>query len=197
MVLGATGTVGRATVRALVRRGHEVVCFVRRRAGVSRALAAEDSDPLKGATVRFGEVTNPASISRDGFRGERFDAIVSCLASRTGAPLDAWSIDHQAHVAVLDAAKLAGVSHMVLLSAICVQKPLLAFQHAKLAFEKSLMASGTTYSIVRPTALFKSLSGQIDRVFAFDRRERLPRCIPRPLKPDMAMFLWERCDRVP
>lgn len=165
MVLGATGTVGRATVRALVRRGHEVVCFVRRRAGVGGALAADDrADLLKGATVRFGEVTNPASISRDGFRGERFDAVVSCLASRTGAPQDAWSIDHQAHVAVLDAAKLAGVSHMVLLSAICVQKPLLAFQHAKLAFEKSLMASGTTYSIVRPTALFKSLSGQIDRL---------------------------------
>ncbi|MES2423855.1 MAG: epimerase, partial [Pseudomonadota bacterium] len=53
---------------------------------------------------------------------------------------------------------------MVLLSAICVQKPLLAFQHAKLAFEKALVESGLTYSIVRPTAYFKSLSGQIERV---------------------------------
>jgi divinyl chlorophyllide a 8-vinyl-reductase len=52
----------------------------------------------------------------------------------------------------------------VLLSAICVQKPLLAFQHAKLAFEEKLMQSGLSYSIVRPTAFFKSLSGQIDRV---------------------------------
>ena len=52
----------------------------------------------------------------------------------------------------------------MLLSAICVQKPLLAFQHAKLAFEKSLIESGLSYSIVRPTAFFKSLSGQIDRV---------------------------------
>ena len=64
----------------------------------------------------------------------------------------------------LDAARQAGVSHMVLLSAICVQKPLLAFQHAKLAFEKTLIESGLTYSIVRPTALFKSLSGQVERV---------------------------------
>jgi divinyl chlorophyllide a 8-vinyl-reductase len=53
---------------------------------------------------------------------------------------------------------------MVLLSAICVQKPKLAFQHAKLAFEQDLMRSGLTYSIVRPTAYFKSLSGQIGRV---------------------------------
>jgi divinyl chlorophyllide a 8-vinyl-reductase len=53
---------------------------------------------------------------------------------------------------------------MVLLSAICVQKPKLAFQHAKLAFETLLMDSGLTYSIVRPTAYFKSLSGQVARV---------------------------------
>ena len=28
----------------------------------------------------------------------------------------------------------------------------------------------------------------VERVLASDRRERLPRCIPRPLKPDMAIF---------
>ena len=114
--------------------------------------------------MRFGDVTDSASIAGDGFRGERFDALVSCLASRTGAPKDAWAIDFQAHVDALAVAKDAGVSQMVLLSAICVQKPRLAFQHAKLAFERVLMASGLTYSIVRPTAFFKSLSGQVDRV---------------------------------
>jgi divinyl chlorophyllide a 8-vinyl-reductase len=40
----------------------------------------------------------------------------------------------------------------------------LAFQKAKLRFEQALMASGMTYSIVRPTAYFKSLSGQLERV---------------------------------
>ncbi len=164
-VLGATGTIGRATVRALLRGGHDVVCFVRPRAGVNGALAPDDSARLfSGATVRFGDVTDPASLARDGFQGERFDVLVSCLASRTGAPKDAWAIDHQAHVHALAAAKHAGVSQMVLLSAICVQKPLLAFQQAKLAFEKVLVESGLTYSIVRPTAFFKSLSGQIERV---------------------------------
>ena len=156
-LVGATGTIGRATARALVERGHQVVCLVRPRDG--------DAKPVfPGAEVRFGSVTDPVSLERDGFRGERFDALVSCLASRTGAPRDAWAIDHQANANALAAATTAGVKHVVLLSAICVQKPLLAFQHAKLAFERELIVSGLTYSIVRATAFFKSLSGQIERV---------------------------------
>ena len=164
-VLGATGTIGQATAHALVRRGHDVVCFVRRRAGVRGQLSPDDcSRLLPGATLRFGDVCDPASLARDGFAGEHFDAVVSCLASRTGAPRDAWAIDHQAHLYALAAAQAAGVGHFVLLSALCVQKPQLAFQQAKLASEKALIASGLRYSIVRPTAFFKSLSGQVERV---------------------------------
>ena len=157
MLLGATGTIGRATAAALVARGYQVVCFVRGGSSENKALPED-------ATMRIGDVTDPISLTRDAFRGERFDVLVSCLASRTGAPDDAWKIDHAAHVAALAAAQAAGVTQMVLLSAICVQKPLLAFQQAKLAFEQALIASGMTYSIVRPTAFFKSLSGQVERV---------------------------------
>ena len=96
--------------------------------------------------------------------GRPFDAVISCLASRTGTPCDAWRVDYQAHIDILEAVQQAGIKHFVLLSAICVQKPRLAFQKAKLRFEQALMASGMTYSIVRPTAYFKSLSGQLERV---------------------------------
>lgn len=164
-MLGATGTIGQATVRALLRRGHEVVCFVRPRAGVGGRLHEHDTRQLlAGATVRFGDVGDPVSLAQAGMRDEGFDALVSCLASRTGVPRDAWAIDHRAHLHALAAAQQAGVTQMVLLSAICVQKPLLAFQQAKLAFERALVDSGLAYSIVRPTAFFKSLSGQIERV---------------------------------
>jgi divinyl chlorophyllide a 8-vinyl-reductase len=164
-MLGATGTIGLATAQALIQRGHDVVCFLRARQGAKQ----EASDSLKllalkGATIRYGDPTDAASLVRDGFANERFDVLVSCMASRTGCPRDAWRVDHQAHVFALEAAPAAGVQHFVLLSAICVQKPLLAFQHAKLAFEKALIDSGLTYSIVRPTAFFKSLSGQLNRV---------------------------------
>jgi divinyl chlorophyllide a 8-vinyl-reductase len=195
-VLGGTGTIGRATVRALVSRGHEVVCFIRPRAEVGGAPGpAGSSALLAGAAIRLVDVTDPASIARDGFRAERFDAVVSCMASRTGAPRDAWAIDHRAHLNVLAAARDAGVAEFVLLSAICVQKPMLAFQQAKLAFEAELVRSGLAYSIVRPTAFFKSLSGQIERVrrgkpFLVFGDGRLTRCKPIS-DEDLADYLAE------
>lgn len=153
LLLGATGTIGRATAAALIARGHEVVCFVRGQA-----------DLPDGAILRQGQVTDPISLARDGFAGEHFDAIVSCLASRKGTPATAWAIDHRAHVDALRLGQAAGISQFVLLSAICVQKPTLAFQQAKLAFESELTRAGVTYSIVRATAFFKSLSGQVARL---------------------------------
>lgn len=140
--MGATGTVGKATLAELLLRGHDVFSFGRAQ----------------------GNVTDASSIERDGFRDEAFDAVVSCMASRSGLPRDSWAIDHKAHSLLLAAAKKNGVKQFVLLSAICVQKPKLAFQHAKLAFEAELIASGINYSVVRPTAYFKSLSGQVARV---------------------------------
>ena len=158
LLLGATGTIGRATAAALLERGHSVVCLIRPAGGDPRRGLPD------GVTLRFAEVTDAASLERDGFCGESFDAVVSCLASRTGSPSDAWAVDHQAHVDVLRIARQAGVRQMILLSAICVQRPQLAFQHAKLAFEKVLVASGVEFVIVRPTAYFKSLSGQVARL---------------------------------
>lgn len=143
------------------------MCIVRSRAGFGGSLSPHDlAGLLPGAELRVAQVDEPDSLAREGLRGETFDAVVSCLASRTGAPSDAWAIDHAAHLNVLAAAQAAGASHFVLLSALCVQKPRLAFQHAKLAFEQALMRSGMDYSIVRPTAFFKSLSGQVARVKA-------------------------------
>ena len=56
------------------------------------------------------------------------------------------------------------VQHFILLSAICIQKPKLAFQYEKLRFQNELIASGLRYSIVLPTTFFKSLSSQINRI---------------------------------
>lgn len=150
-LLGATGTIGRATRTALRARGHRVLCLLR----PGRALADAESRPL--------DVADAAALRRV-FAADRVDAVVSCMASRTGVAADAWAIDHAAHSRVLAAAMAGGARHFVLLSAICVQKPRLAFQHAKLAFEAELMAAPLTWSIVRPTAYFKSLAGQIARV---------------------------------
>jgi len=157
LLFGASGTIGQAVARALVAAGYRVVCVLRRPA---------DAELPERCELRLADATDAAAIERDAFAGESFDAVISCLASRTGTAADAWKVDYAANKAVLEAARRHGVPHMVLLSAICVQRPLLAFQHAKLAFEKELRESGLTWTIVRPTAFFKSLSGQLSRVAA-------------------------------
>lgn len=148
LLAGATGTIGRAVAQEMVSRGHDVTCLVR---GVNANVPA-------GATVHIGP---PETVA-----GLRFDAVVSCIASRSGVPDDAWAVDHRANAALLATGKSVGAGRFLLLSAICVQKPELAFQHAKLAFEADLRASGLGWTIVRPTAFFKSLSGQVARVQA-------------------------------
>mmetsp|Transcript_53979 Transcript_53979/g.117725 ORF Transcript_53979/g.117725 Transcript_53979/m.117725 type:complete len:488 (+) Transcript_53979:144-1607(+) len=49
----------------------------------------------------------------------------------------------------------------VLLSAICVRTPVLELHRAKLAMEQALADSPVSYAIVRPSAYFKSLAGQV------------------------------------
>jgi divinyl chlorophyllide a 8-vinyl-reductase len=159
LVLGATGTIGKAVCQALLNAGHQVSCVVR---------TSSERHPawLSQVIVNTADLTSSVSLREAGFGNHTYDAVVSCLGSRTGSPSDAWAIDHRANVDAIAIAADKGVKHFVLLSAICVQRPKLAFQFAKLAAEKALINSGMTYSIVRPTAFFKSLSGQIERLKA-------------------------------
>ncbi len=199
LVLGGTGTIGRATVAALVKRGYDVVCIARPKAGSGRKLTREKTTHvLQGAQVVFGDVSDKTFLAEQVFHGQPFDAVMSCLASRTGEPKDAWAVDYQAHADVLALAKESGVSQFVLLSAICVQKPRLVFQQAKLKFEKELAESGLTYSIVRPTAYFKSLVGQVGRVkkgksFLLFGDGKLTACKPIS-DPDLANYLVDCLD---
>jgi len=167
LVAGATGYIGRQVVRELVSRGHDVVSLVRL-GGDAKTSPAIDSAQgiLSGSEVRVAEVTDADDLGRNGIRGEAFDAFVSCLATRNGGIRDSWAVEYRANQNLLEAARLAGADKFVLLSAICVQRPRLEFQKAKLAFESELRQSELTWSIVRPTAFFKSLAGQIPRIRA-------------------------------
>lgn len=168
VVAGASGTIGRAVAARLVADGH----------GVTTPGRAVLADP--DALARVMAEARP-------------EVVISCIASRSGSPKDAQAVDYQANMALLAAAQAAGAAHFILLSAICVQKPLLAFQHAKLAFEAELAASGIGYTIIRPTAFFKSLSGQVKRVkagkpFLIFGDGNLTRCKPIS-DDDLARFI--------
>lgn len=193
LLLGATGTIGRATLRLLLARGFDVLCWARPdRSGTCSSLSRTP------AVVRGVDFADATSLCRQAERDAGFDAVVSCMASRTGVPRDAWAIDHLAHRHVLQAAEQVGAQRFVLLSAICVQKPRLAFQRAKLAFERELRASTLDWSIVRPTAYFKSLSGQVKRVrdgkpFVVFGDGRLTACKPIA-DEDLAAYLVDCLD---
>ncbi|MEL7189427.1 MAG: NAD(P)H-binding protein [Pseudomonadota bacterium] len=171
VLAGASGTIGRAVAACLVSDGYDLVCLVRpgsAGAGLGRSITVDLSD---------------ARTEREAIASVKPAAVISCIASRSGAPKDAWAVDHDANANLLKAAQDAGAEHFILLSAICVQKPRLAFQKAKLAFEAKLQSSPIAHTIVRPTAFFKSLSGQIDRVrggkaFMVFGNGELTRCKP-------------------
>lgn len=168
LVVGSTGYIGKFVVKELMKRGYNVIAVARERSGINgRQGKNEIMEELKGAQVCFADVTDISSLKTAIHDvGVSIDVIISCLASRSGGVKDSWRIDYEATKNSLVAGKAAGASHFVLLSAICVQKPLLEFQRAKLKFEAELQREAErgelTYSIVRPTAFFKSLGGQVE-----------------------------------
>ncbi|XP_054806615.1 divinyl chlorophyllide a 8-vinyl-reductase, chloroplastic [Prosopis cineraria] len=200
LVVGSTGYIGKFVVKELVSRGFNVMAIAREKSGIRGRNDKETTlAELKGANVCFSDVANLDVLEKSlDNLGVSVDVVVSCLASRTGGVKDSWKIDYEATKNSLLAGKKFGASHFVLLSAICVQKPLLEFQRAKLKFEAELMKEadqndGFTYSIVRPTAFFKSLGGQVELVkdgkpYVMFGDGKMCACKPIS-EPDLASFI--------
>ena len=145
---------------ALSAAGYHLLCPVRPAASPDTLALLE---ALPGVELLHTQIDDPTRVFRD--LGERrSDYLISCIASRGGGRRDSWRVEYDANQHLLKWALDAEVQHFTLLSAICVQKPRLEFQRAKARFERELMDSGISYSIVRPTAFFKSLCGQVERI---------------------------------
>lgn len=152
-VAGSTGYIGKNVVKYALDNGFDVV------------TAKRHSDDKPGQLNKKLKVIKISNNDNNWIADlEKVDVIISCLASRTGEPKDAHLVDYKLNCLLLEKAKALKCSQFILLSAICVQKPRLAFQFEKLAFEEELKKSGLNFSIVRPTAYFKSLSGQIENI---------------------------------
>jgi divinyl chlorophyllide a 8-vinyl-reductase len=164
LLAGASGYIGRQLATELLMRGYQVTAVARGPCTPGLSTGGKDSTELLSRWRLLQLELTDAFASRKALADIGFDCVISCIASRSGVPADAWRVDHQANMNLLEAARSVQASRFLLLSAICVQRPLLAFQHAKLAFEAQLSESEVPHTIVRPTAFFKSLAGQVERV---------------------------------
>jgi uncharacterized protein YbjT (DUF2867 family) len=130
LVFGSTGTTGRGVARHLIA------------GGVKPRLLVRDPEKAKEyagkAEIVQGDLERPESLAA-AMKGVEKMFLVS--AGINGSDLE---------IQAIDAAKKAGVKHVVKLSVIGAESPVLTFSkwHAKV--EKHLMASGLKWTMVRP-----------------------------------------------
>ena len=192
LLIGASGYIGQHVAKNLLEQGYIPICPLRtHNQSVNRMNLRPEQAPV-------WDITCESSINKVFNQNPDISTVISCIASRTGGIRDSWMVDFELNKSIISAAKRFHVRKFVLLSAICVQKPVLNFQLAKLAFEKELKLSGLDYTIVRPTSFFKSLSGQIDRVrkgkkfILFDTGENTR---TKPISEnDLAQFIVQSVD---
>ena len=151
LLLGYTGYIGTTLANVLLEKNIQVVCPVRN----ERPFKKKENIVF----VNMSQIESFIETSK-----VKPTTVISCIASRKGGVKDSWDVEYTLNKFFLNLCKRVGINRFILLSAICVQKPTLEFQKAKLAFETLLKNSTLEYEIIRPTAFFKSLSGQIDRV---------------------------------
>ena len=146
LVTGSTGFVGRNVVKSLRTRGRDVRCLVRSPGRARRILDY-------GVELAYGDVTDPPSVAR---AMEGVDAVVHLVAiirERGSRTFDL--VNRQATETVAREARLAGIRHMVHVSAIGAQEnPDYPYLHSKWQGEQAVLKSGVTYTILRPSLLF-------------------------------------------
>jgi len=150
LVVGATGLLGFEVCQRLVARGLPV-----------RALVRPTSDPARvdqirslGAELVVGDLKDPESLDAACRRATTVISTATAVGSHR--PDDSIAdTDEQGQMALVDAARAAGVGQFVYVSysgAMEVPSPLHA---AKRGVERHLRASGLTYTILRPSAFME------------------------------------------
>lgn len=147
LVVGASGALGRPTIRELLARGVAVRGLCR------HPLAAADL-AAAGAEIVAGDLTDRASIERALSGVSRVLAAAHGLLGRGRWRSEA--VDDAGHRALIDAARAAGVERFVYTSALLAapDQPI-DFGRTKHAIEQVLAASGMAHAVLRPTAFME------------------------------------------
>jgi uncharacterized protein YbjT (DUF2867 family) len=149
LIVGGTGSLGRATARRLLANGQSVRIMTRTpEKGVDLQQA--------GAEVVQGDLLDKASLARACRGAGKVLASAHAIFGR-GREASKY-VDLQGHIDLIDAAQSAGVTHFVYASAYSFspEHDLVPFFQCKRRVEQHLQASGLSYTILRPTAFIES-----------------------------------------
>ena len=145
LIVGATGLVGGEICRRLAAIGKPVRALVRPTGDASRI----DELRAAGAELATGDLKDPASI-RAACAGATavLSTASSVLSRQPGDTID--GVDRLGQLQLIQASQSAGVRHFVYVSFSPIAEDF-ALQRAKREVEQALIASGMTYTILRPT----------------------------------------------
>lgn len=151
LIVGATGTLGRQVARRALDEGLDVRCLVR---SPKKAAFLKEW----GAHLILGDLSSPESLP------PALEGITAIVDAATTRPTDALSIkqvDWEGKVALIQAAKAAGVERYVFFSIMDAEKyPHVPLMEIKRCTELFLAESGLNYTVLRPCGFFQGLIGQ-------------------------------------
>jgi uncharacterized protein YbjT (DUF2867 family) len=148
LVTGATGRQGGATARALLQAGHRVRALTRR----PEVAPAQELAALGAELVR-GDFEDPASLSRALEGTEALFAVSTPFESEQGP-----AAELRQGRALVDAAKAAGVGHVVFTSAANADRGTgIPHFESKYEVERYLIASGLPYTVLAPASFMENL----------------------------------------
>jgi NADH dehydrogenase len=144
LVVGATGLLGLETCRQLIDMGRSVRALIRRTAD-ERKLAELESLEIE---LLEGDLKDPTSLARACVGVQSVISTASSTFSRQpGDSIE--TVDQQGQLALVDAARKAGIEHFVFVS--FRQNPRIDYPltAAKRAVEQALKQSGMVYTILQ------------------------------------------------
>ena len=148
LVLNSTGKVGRNVCRALLEAGYEVF-------GTTRSTRAS----VSGVGVKPVVCNYTLRTDLDRAFAETGAKKVFVITDYFGAARKSADLEFAQGRAAIDAAKAAGVTHLLFMSVADAEffDEHVKHLHAKVALEKYLRESGVPFSILRPCAFFENL----------------------------------------
>lgn len=150
LITGATGYIGRHLVARLVQEGERPRCLVRDLRRAAQVLPAAQVDLVQGDTTQPGTLP----LAMQGVNIVIHTAFITADHKQSaGNHYDVTNVDGTANV--IEAAKAAGVSRIIVLSGLGTKpdKPGSYMQGRYLA-EQMIKESGITWTIIQPSVLF-------------------------------------------